>query len=119
MSKAREYLLKGDLDGREYRIIKIECENEINTLKGKLTDSIKNMVSIESQLNRAVTTLTNLDLMYLNGDIGFKKEIIGSMYPEKLGFDGTQHRTTRVNEVASLMYLITNGSEGKKKSKQR
>jgi site-specific DNA recombinase len=115
VSKAREYLLKGDLDGTEYRLIKVECENKINALEAKLTDSTKNMVSIESQLNKAVTILTNLDLMYLNGDIGFKREIIGSMYPEKLSFDGTQHRTARLNEVAWIMYQIANGLEGKKK----
>jgi len=86
VSKAREYLLKGDLDGTEYRVIKIECENKINALEAKLTDSTKNMVSIESQLNRAVTTLTNLDLMYLNGDIGFKREIYWFDVPRKIEF---------------------------------
>lgn len=37
------------------------------------------------------------------------------MFPEKLSFDGAQHRTTRVNEIASTIFLISNNLQGKKK----
>lgn len=106
ISKGRELLLKGDLDGNDYRLIKIECEAKINILETKLTEYPKKKENIDSILNKAVDMLTNLYSLYQNGDIQLKREIIGSMYPEKLTFDGTQHRTTKLNEVASIMYQI-------------
>jgi hypothetical protein len=35
--------------------------------------------------------------------------IIGSIYPEKLTFDGFQYRTTRVNEAVELIYALDKG----------
>ena len=112
---ARELLLKGDLDGTDYKTIKIECEQQISNLEAKLLDVSSPKINIEKQLKTAVDVLLNLDLLYKNGKISLKREIIGSIFPEKLSFDGTQHRTTRVNEVASLIYLISKELEDKKK----
>ncbi len=36
------------------------------------------------------------------------------MLPENLTFDGFKHRTNRVNEAISLMFLINKQLEGKK-----
>lgn len=38
---ARELLLKGDLDGIEYKEIKFECESKINALEAKLSSYVK------------------------------------------------------------------------------
>ena len=35
-----------------------------------------------------------------------KRQIIGSVYPEKLIFDGDQLRTTRINEAVRLIYSL-------------
>lgn len=44
-----------------------------------------------------------------------KREIFGSIFPEKLTFDGFHFRTTRMNEVVRLIYLLDAGfSENKK-----
>lgn len=37
------------------------------------------------------------------------------MFPEKLTFDGFQHRTTRINEAFTLTLLINNKIQDKKK----
>src|SRR5690606_14049235 len=38
-----------------------------------------------------------------------KRKIIGSIFPEKLVFDGERYRTARVNEAARLIYAIDKG----------
>ena len=43
-----------------------------------------------------------------------KRNIVGSMFPENLTFDGFQYRTTRVNEAMNLMSLIHKQFGGKK-----
>jgi hypothetical protein len=35
-----------------------------------------------------------------------KREIIGSMYPEKLTYDGISYRTSRLNEAIELIYKL-------------
>ena len=35
-----------------------------------------------------------------------KRKIIGSIFPEKLIFDGEHYRTTRVNEAVRMMFAI-------------
>lgn len=107
---ARELLLKGDLDGADYKTVKIECEEQVGRLEIKLFDVSSPKINIENQLENAVNVLLNLDLLYKNGGIALKREIIGSIFPEKLSFDGEQHRTTRVNEAASIIYLISSNS---------
>lgn len=113
-SNARELLLKGDLDGNDYRVIKLECESKINALEAKLAELSKNNSNIERELDKAVTVLTNLDVLYQISDMNVRREIIGSIYPEKFTFEDIQHRTARVNEVASLMYQISNELTAKK-----
>lgn len=44
-----------------------------------------------------------------------KREIIGSIFPEKLCFDETQHRPDRVNEVVSIINVISSDLQSKKK----
>lgn len=43
-----------------------------------------------------------------------KRDLLSSMYPEKMVFDGTEVRTLRINEVVARMYQIKSGLGGKK-----
>jgi hypothetical protein len=42
----------------------------------------------------------------LDAGIEKKREVIGSMYPEKLTFDGERLQTTRINEAARIIYTL-------------
>ncbi len=44
----------------------------------------------------------NLDFFYLKGDLGQKRRLIGSIFPENTTFDGTEHRTVKINEVVNF-----------------
>ncbi|HEX8377628.1 MAG TPA: recombinase family protein [Pedobacter sp.] len=111
---ARELLLKGDLDGVEYKEIKSECEAKINALEAKISElSLKN-VNIEDDLNKATMSLMSLGNLCNLNDGKLTRELIGSMYPEKFTFENIRDRTARVNEFASIMYQISSELEVKK-----
>ena len=59
-------------------------------------------------INKAVSTLSHLDIIYSEANITKKREIISSIFPEKLSFDGFQYRTPRINEGARLIFQINN-----------
>ncbi len=88
VAKARELLLSGDLDGIDYKEIKSKSEKKIAILEA---------------------------MLYAEADTKRKREIIGSMYPEKLTFDGMSYRTSCLNEAVELIYRLGEGfSENKK-----
>lgn len=111
LTKARELLLAEDIDPTDYRTIKTECENKLTRLEAKLAEITTNAtttISIDKLIDKAVSTLSHLDVIYTEANIIRKREIIGSIYPEKLSFDGMQYRTSRINEAARLIYQINN-----------
>ena len=102
--KARELLLSGDIDGGDYRIIKSDCGNKINILEVKLNSLTDTQENIDIILDKAVNTLSHLHTLYQNACSMKKREIIGSIFPEKLVFDGFNYRITSLNEAVRLIY---------------
>ncbi|WP_096357583.1 recombinase family protein [Mucilaginibacter gotjawali] len=114
LAKARKLLLDETIDSADYKSIKGECETKLLSLEAKLTGFGKSTQNIESLLNQTIDMLSRLDNLYLEGNTALKREIIGSIYPEKLVFDGFTYRTTRVNEAARLIFLINSELYSKK-----
>ena len=114
LSNARKLLLSGDIESGEYRSIKSDHEMKITGFESKLYELSKESSNIEPLLNKALKTLTNLDELYERADNKGKREIIGSIYPEKLVFDGLNYRTAWLNEAVELIYKLVEGySENK------
>ena len=61
---------------------------KITGLESKLIELSKEGNNIEPLLNKAAASLSSLDKLYENASNETKREIIGSIYPEKLTFDG-------------------------------
>ena len=61
--------------------------------------------------------ISKLDQLFDNSDIKKQRHIISSLYPEKLDFDGEEHRTPRYNIIGQVIYLINNYLEEIKNGK--
>ena len=48
----------------------------------------------------------SLHRLYLDGDVHLKRQILGSIFQEKLYFDGKKYRTMGLNEATGLIYQI-------------
>jgi site-specific DNA recombinase len=119
LGKARELLLTGDLDPADYRTIKTDYEKKIIRLEAQLSDlSVTgDFADIDKLLNKVVSLVSHIDELYVGGDIVRKRQIISSIYPEKLTFDGKNYRTFRMNRAAELMYQINNELDQRKNRK--
>ena len=106
---ARKLLLAGEIEPSDYRSIKSDYEKKITGLESKLIELSKQSSNIEPLLNKAISKLSSLDELYEKADNKEKREIIGSIYPEKLVFDGFHYRTARLNEAVELIYKLGNG----------
>lgn len=114
MAYLRELLSTQKIEPEDYRKMKAEYSEKIDKLIAKLAGCSQNHVDIDGLLNTGIKNLINLEDLYKNGDITKKREIISSIYPEKLTFDGFSYRTPRVNEAVSLIYSLGAGSSGQK-----
>ncbi len=69
----------------------------------------------EDLLDKGIDNLLKLDYIYETADIDKKRQVISSMFPEKLHFENNSLRTNRINEAVSLIYLIDSDLGGNKK----
>jgi site-specific DNA recombinase len=106
LSYIRDLLSSKQLDPEDFREMKSEYSGKLEKLEAKLSACDDSQVSIDKLLDRGLDNLLKLDYIYETGDIEKKREVIGSMYPEKLTFDGTLLRTTRINEAVRFIYVM-------------
>ena len=89
--------------------------SQYTALLGSHEEFIKMM---DTQIH-TYSNLGNRLVFVSDGDTEMKKEIISSMYPEKITFEGFSVRTNRINEVARLIYSMDVGSsENKNRTNQ-
>ena len=110
LSYIRELLSSRQIEPTDFREMKTEYSNKLEKLEAKLSTHNHDKVDFNGLLNKGVNNLLKLDSVYETGDIEKKREIISSMYPEKMTFDGFSVRTNRINEVARLIYSMDVGS---------
>lgn len=117
MSSARDKLLRDIIDDDDYLIVKKECKERIEELESTLQNCDPSMIKfeIEKKLSKAVDLIGNVWKLYECGGIEIKRQIIGSIFPNKLEFDGKIYRTASMNVVANRIFQITNGLSVNKK----
>jgi len=106
LSKARDLLLSDQIDAADYRTMKAEYEERLNRQQVKLNALINQPDNFDTIIKRGLGNLFHLSEIYENGSSEEKRKVIGSVYPEKLTFDGDQLRTTRINEAVRLIYTL-------------
>src|SRR5690606_24499785 len=93
-----------------YLEIKDECKKRIESLEEQLSKdgSDAKKINIDKSLDKALKYIENIPKMYSEGEINTRRSIIGSIFPEKLEFDGKTYRTTRMNVIANYIFQINN-----------
>src|SRR5258708_1382719 len=106
LTRAQEWLLSGQIEPEDYRDMKAINTEKLNRLRVKLDSLSIQPICIDQLLKEGLDNLFQLDTIYENGSIEVKRQVIGSMYPEKLCFDGECLRTTRINEAVRIIYTM-------------
>ena len=102
LTRARELLLVGDLEGDDYKTIKIECDENIVRTEAKLQDFSRKKYTkaqLEPILNDTVETICDLYTIYTKSCIEDQRRLIGSMLKEKFNFENVQHLTAEMTEA--------------------
>jgi site-specific DNA recombinase len=117
ISYIRDLLSSKQIEPADFREMKTEYSNKLEKLEAKLSTSNHDKIDINDLLDKGINNLLKLEYLYETADIEKKREIISSMYPEKMTFDGFAVRTNRINEAARLIYSMNMGySENKNRT---
>ena len=114
----RELLVSQKITPEDYQIMKAAYADTMDKIEAKLSNFSEIPRNIDGLLGQGVNRLFRIDQLYEQGSPEQKNVIIGSMFPEKLTFDGTLLRTARVNEVARMIFRLEEGFSGNKKGQK-
>jgi len=103
--KALNLLMADKMEADDYKAIKREAEQATFRLEEEIS-SLATGQNIEPLIDTALAVLENIDKSYTTGNTMAKRNIIGSMFPDKLQFNGEHYRTTRVNEAVRIIFNI-------------
>lgn len=109
--------IDGDIDKDTFYRMKSRAEKDIATLNTQIETFQSGKKNLAPQLNYSFSLLNNLDRVLLEAPVETKVKMLGSMFPEKIEFDGTKYRTASYNKVLDLIYQDTNILRGREKEK--
>ena len=109
MAKTEDRFIDGEIEKSEYnrimdryRKMAIDLEKQIEILK------TPSRSKIEPKLDYSICLINNIDSYIRNAPVEVKVKLIGSMFPEKIEYDGKDYRTNSYNKVLDLIYQQTN-----------
>lgn len=98
-----EKLLDGAINDKDYNRIGERVKREIDKLEHEIRKQQLKEPFHESHIRNGLSILSNLKGVYQNAPIDLKHKVIGSIFPEKLEFNGTSYRTEKTNLFVSLI----------------
>ena len=108
--------IDGNINGDLFESTKSRYEGELRK-KQKEVELLKEVKrdKLEPKLEYAINLIANLEKLFLEGPTIAKIKVLGSIFPEKIEFDGKNYRTNSYNQVLDLIYQEANELRGNKK----
>ena len=102
INKAEDFLIEGSLDPQSFKRVKDRYEFKTNELLGRKVQVEIQPTDWSKYMEFNFSLLSNLPGYYNMADVETKHKIIGSIFPDKLIFDGKTYRTPMINTFVSL-----------------
>lgn len=114
LNQAQQLLLDGSIEPGDYKEIKTRYEMQNRQLERKQQELTAMDDNLKNYIIHGVRLLKNLPEYYSNATLPAKRQIIGSIFTEKLVFEENAYRTTRRNEVVELICSTAKDLQGSK-----
>jgi site-specific DNA recombinase len=109
IERLQENLADGEISSSDFS----EMKPRFNKVKQAALDELKDLSVDNSEksalLNQALEVIYKLGDFYTDANANRKIQILGSIFPEMLEFDGNKCRTTKINEAVALCLSIDKG----------
>lgn len=119
IGKADDKLLDGVINQSTHDRIMERCKNDLADIAERIAMlETCNRTKLEPKLKYAMSLINNLYTMVTDAPMEVKIPVLGSMFPEKIEFDGEKYRTNSYNKVLDIIYRQTNELRGGDKTKR-
>jgi len=106
LENLQDLLVDSEITSDEYKSMRNRYNSIIIDLKDKLGNIKQTKNGFERYLSSGLSYMQNLSKTYINSSVELKQKIIGSIFPEKMSFDGNQCRTQKINPAVLLILSI-------------
>jgi site-specific DNA recombinase len=114
MQRLQDLYIDGEMDKKEYEIVKKRYQNIYDELKELEIEAIDDMEVLELY-KKGLNKVENIENQYIKHDIEDKRQLLGSIFPKKIRFENKKVRTADVNPFFLKIASINAVSRGKKK----
>lgn len=118
MAKVQDLFIDGELTKEEKTSVLSRYQKEVDSREFRI-QTLKSTyrTKIKDNLEYAISLINNLENLISDAPTMIKIRLIGSIFPEKLEYDGKNYRTTRMNKLLEIIYQQTNELRKPKKEK--
>lgn len=93
-----------------YKAEEAKLQNQIDALR------LSSDLQVKDKLNYSINLIENLGKFFSTATLDVKIKLLGSIFPEKIEFDGKNYRTKSYNRMLDIIYKETKHLQGKRKS---
>ena len=98
--------------------MKNELSAEANRLKAQIEAlRLNEDLNIKDKMSYSINLIGNLGTFFQSAPCEVKIKLLGSIFPEKIEFDGNKYRTNTYNKMLDIIYQETKQLQGRKKKK--
>lgn len=115
----KKSFLDEELSARDYTELNQALEARIEEIKSKISKNKAQKSSLKDQVTSAMNLLPNLIERYRNSTVQEKRNLIGSIFPEKFVFKNNEVRTAEINEDIAKILSYTKWFRGNKKGQTK
>ncbi len=107
--------IDGNIEVNEYSKLKLKFTSEIAELKNSSLENKNKAREIADGVKDSINLFKNLSKSLKSMDLDDRYQIMSSIFPEKLKFDGKNCRTPNSNKVLDLLLTVDGNFQGNKK----
>jgi site-specific DNA recombinase len=111
--------IDGNVTYENYDEMNKNHSSSITSLKADLAILTEKDTAQMQFLKRGFNLISDISQSYKSYPHVVKEKVIGSIFPEKMIFDGIKLRTVKINKAVSIFNLKINGLEVGEKRKSR
>ena len=112
--KLQDLYLDGEFSSDEYQNAKTRYQKRLSELKG-IEESFNKSKETLQIYKKGLEKLESFDNLFINSDIDRKRQLVGSIFPEKFQFENKKIRTADINPILLKIASVNRGLKGNKK----
>ena len=105
----------GTIADETHKRISDKCLERIKELNQQITLLSEDKKGVKEKIDYSINLINNLTNIMMDAPVAVKCKLIGSMFFDKIVYDGKHYRTKNYNQVLDLIFQETNKLRGYEK----